>query len=145
MTKRLKPIVIDTSIIVKWLNKEKELHIEQADRLFQDARGQKIELFAPELAKYETGNAILYKGISLPESKQSMVTLYTIPIKFVLWDEEVALETMKIAHETKITYCDASFLALAKKIKASLVTENPKHQKPTLRDINVIPLKDWKV
>ena len=105
--KKSKPVVIDTSVIVKWLNQKDELYLSQADKIFQDAREQKIEILAPELSKYESGNAILYKGISLPESKASLVTLYAIPIKFVPLDEEVAVEAMKIAYEEKITYYDA--------------------------------------
>lgn len=141
--KKSKPVVVDTSVLVKWLNQKDELYLPQADKIFQDAREQKIEVLAPELSKYESGNAILYKGMSLPESKASLTTLYAIPIKFVPLDEEVALDAMEIAHEAKITYYDASFVSLAKKIGATLVTDNPKHQKLSAPEIPIVSLKNW--
>lgn len=72
--KKPKPLVVDTSVIVKWLNQKDEPYLNQADKIFEDASKQKIEILAPELAKYEAGNALLYKGMTLPESKQSLAT-----------------------------------------------------------------------
>ena len=36
--KKSKPVVIDTSVIVKWLNQKDELYLSQADKIFQDDR-----------------------------------------------------------------------------------------------------------
>lgn len=52
--------VVDTSIVVKWLNTERENDIELANRLLEDALNGKIELVAPELVKYEVANVLLF-------------------------------------------------------------------------------------
>lgn len=135
-------IVVDTSVIVKWLNRENEQNLTQSDRLFQDGSNEKIDIIAPELVKYEVGNVLLSKGISLPEAKLSLATIYTIPMKFVQLDQEDAQTTMEIAHTSKITYYDASFLTATKKFAGTLVTDNIKDQK-SVDEIKVIALKDY--
>jgi len=141
--KKPEPVIVDTSVIVKWLSQKDELYLDQADKIFQDAREQKIEIVAPELTKYECGNAILYKKMVLSQSKQSLATLYAIPIKFISLDENAAGNTMEIASREKITYYDASFIALGKQIGATLVTDNPKHQKLSITNPKIISLKNW--
>ena len=49
----MKTLIVDSSVIVKWLNQTKEQNLEQADKILSEAREGKIQLIAPELAKYE--------------------------------------------------------------------------------------------
>lgn len=61
-------LVIDSSVIVKWLNTTDEGNLEKADKILADALQRKVELLAPELAKYEVGNVLLIrKKLSLKE------------------------------------------------------------------------------
>lgn len=122
-------IVVDSSVIVKWLNKSNELHIDQADRLMESAIKGETELLAPELAKYEIGNVLLKgKKLTNDEAFISLGTAYSLPITFVSESYELAKETFSYAVDHNITYYDASFLAVAKEYSAMLVTENAKHQ-----------------
>lgn len=118
-------LIVDSSVIVKWLHQEGEEYIDQADAIMEEARSNQVELLAPELAKYEVGSAI-----------------YSLPIQFIDETEDIANETYKITHKAKITYYDASFLSLAKQYGATLVTDNIKHQGKQL-DVKVIPLKSY--
>lgn len=138
----MKKIVVDSSVIVKWLNSQNEDHLEQAKNMLQDAQDGITIFFAPELSRYEIGNALLKKKLILSQALDSLATAYSLSIQFVSETPQLAFETYKIASEAKITYYDAAFLALAKHEEAILVTDNPKHQgKSPL--IKVVALKDY--
>ncbi len=138
----MKQIVADSSVIVKWINQIDEKLLEQADKLLTDAQSDSITLLAPELSKYEIGNALLKKKLDLPLAYESLVTVYLLPITFIPESEELAKETYRIAQRAGITYYDASFIALAKQESASLVTDNPKHQSKTT-EVKIKPLSDY--
>lgn len=139
---KVKKIVVDSSVAVKWINSQNETLLSRADKLLSDFEFGKVELFAPELLKYEVGNAILNKKMDLPAIKASLATLYSIPIKFIPLSEDMGLEALAIAAENKVTYYDAVFVSLAKELAAVLVTDNPKHQK-TSRGVKTIPLRNY--
>lgn len=88
--RKLKRVVVDTSVIVKWLNRENEELLEKSDKVFHDGASKKLIFFTPELAKYETGNALLGKQTILPAVKISLTTLFTIPIRFITLDENLS-------------------------------------------------------
>lgn len=52
-------LVVDSSVIVKWLNQTNENYTDQSNRIMEDVRKENSTLFTPELAKYETGNVLL--------------------------------------------------------------------------------------
>jgi len=140
---KTKKLVIDSSVAVKWLNSQDEKYLDRADKILQDCEKKKVFLYAPELAKYEIGNAIGYKGLDLSSTKVSLSALYSLPITFVPLEEGDALRVLEIAVKNKITYYDATFINLSEKIGASLVTDNPKHQKD-IKGTKIIALKDYK-
>lgn len=139
----MKKLVIDSSVIVKWLHEEDEQYLVQANRILSDLQNNDTVLIAPELAKYEVGNALLSGKKVLPDEAEVLLkSLYTLPIRFVTESPEIATETYKIAQETKTTYYDASFMSLAKQLDATLITDNVKHQGKAA-DIKVLPLSDY--
>lgn len=138
----MKQVVVDSSVSVKWLNQINEELLDKADKLLSEAQAGLANLLAPELSKYEIGNALLNKKLSLPEAFESLGTIYQLPVTFVPETEELANQTYKIAAQGSITYYDASFIALAKQENAILVTNNPKHQGKTT-EIKVISLGDY--
>lgn len=139
-----KAVVLDSSVIVKWCNSLDEEQLAKSDKIFNDGKKGKIEIFIPELAKYEVGNAILNKKLELPAGKASLAVLYLAPVKFIPLDQELANRTLEIAAEGNTTYYDASFVSLAEKISATLVTDNPKHQKRTPKSaVKVVALENY--
>lgn len=136
-------LVVDSSVIVKWLNQTKEQNLEQADKILQDARRGEIELIAPELAKYEVGNVLITKGVTASQAETSLSILYAFPITFITESLDLAEQTYSLADELGITYYDASFLSLARQYEATLVTENIKHQGKS-KDIKSIKVKSLK-
>lgn len=136
-------VVVDTSVIVKWLNQDNEDYIEQADKILKDAEHDKIAIIAPELAKYEVGNVLLY-GKKL-DSKQAQIILtqfYKLPIAFVEDSKLLSEETYEIALTAEVTYYDASFMALARQYNSTLVTDNLKHQ-GRLDSVKTKAIKDY--
>ncbi|KKS93103.1 MAG: hypothetical protein UW68_C0012G0016 [Candidatus Collierbacteria bacterium GW2011_GWB1_44_6] len=136
-------VVLDTSVVIKWLNQSSEENIDKADEIMEAALRGKIKLFAPELARYECGNVLL-KGKKMNPSEAQIVlgTAYALPITFISESEDMAKETFEIAFGMGITYYDAAFLCLAKKIDATLVTENIKHQAES-KGIKVVSLSEY--
>ena len=139
----MQKIVVDSSVIVKWISDQNEKNLEASDKLLTDCRGSLVELFTPELAKYEVGNVLWKKDFDLEQTKTSLATIYSGPLKFKELDKETALRTMQFASETQMTYYDASFVALAENLDAILVTDNPKHQSK-FKGVKIVPLADYK-
>lgn len=144
-------IVPDSSVIVKWVNNQNESGVAQADKLLSDVQAGRVELIAPELAKYEIGNALLKKGLGEVQAFQSLGTVYSLPVQFVPETEELAGMTYQMASKVrlteeppKFTYYDASFAALAKQEEAVLVTANPKHQVKII-GVKVVPLESYPI
>lgn len=136
-------LVLDTSVIVKWLNRVSEQNLDNADKIMEDALSGKVELVAPELSKYEVGNVMLLgKKLTPREAAISLATLYSLPIAFVTESQELAKETFTIASSLGVTYYDAAFISLAKQYGVKLITDNVKHQGKA-KDVEVIPLSNY--
>lgn len=135
--------VVDSSVIVKWLNTDNEQNLQQADKILQEARNGKVEIIAPELSKYEVGNVLLFgKKLTPEQANIPLYWLYHFPITFVPQSEELSKTTFAIAESLKITFYDAAFLAVAEAENAILVTDNPKHQGKA-STVKVVALKDY--
>ena len=94
--------VIDSSVALKWLHKMNENYLDQADSIMNKAQESRVTLVMPELAKYEIGNALLYKNLELPISLRLIERFYVLPIQFMPEDITLAQITIKIAHKYKI-------------------------------------------
>lgn len=136
-------LIIDSSVIIKWLSEDHEEDLESANKILRDAQLGKVELVAPELAKYEVGNVLLFsKKLSSEEGADVLSQFFNLPITYIPESEIQAVETYALAFDLGITYYDAAFLSLAKQYDAPLVTSNLKHQgKPS--SIRVIPLQSY--
>lgn len=137
-------IVVDASVMVKWLRSEKEELLEQADKLLTDFQQGTVELYAPELSKYEVGNVLIKRKLSPDEAKASLVTYYSLAINFIPESKQLAENTYKFADELNITCYDGTYLSLAEEINAILVTENIKHLGRT-KKVKVMPLSQYGV
>ena len=136
-------VVIDSSVAVKWTTSFKEELLPQSDVILKDAQQGNLSLVAPELLKYEVGNAILHKGLESSQTKASLISLYGLPLKYVPETSEQADETLEIAQSLNITYYDAAFITLAAMLNCPLITANPKHQQK-FSGVKVIPLKEYR-
>lgn len=139
----MKTLIIDTSVIIKWLNQDNENYTEKTDSILEEVREGKAELLIPELCKYEVGNVLLYgKKQNFQQANLSFKAFYSLPLTFITESEELSKQTYQLAYNYGITYYDAAFMSLAKMYDAILVTDNFKHQGKT-KDITVISLEDY--
>lgn len=136
-------IVVDSSVVVKWLLSKNEKYVENALVLLEQIRKGSVNCLAPELVKYEISNAVLNKKVSSDIAELALSTFYRIPIQYSLFFEELTKEAYKIAEANRITLYDSSFMALALREDAVLVTDNPKHQDKKISGLKVISLKDY--
>lgn len=137
-----KRIVVDASVMVKWIRSEREKFLDQADKLLKNFQEDNIELYAPELAKYEVGNVLVKRKLTLDEVKTSLAAFYSIPISFIPETKELAEQAYKFADKLNITYYDGAYLSLAEELDSALVTENVKHLGKTTK-VKVIPLSKY--
>ena len=136
-------IVCDSSVMVKWVSSTGENYLKQADKILKDTQNNQTQLFAPELSKYEVGNALLKgKGLSPTQAMLLLGTVYSMPIEFIPESLELAEKSYLYAKKYDITYYDASFVSLTHALNATLVTDNPKHQAKVV-GVKVTPLEDY--
>lgn len=138
-----KQVVIDSSVAVKWTNSLDEELLPQSDAILKVAQQGKLSLFAPELLKYEVGNALLKKGLELSQTQASLASLYGVPITYIIDTQDLADAALEIAQLAQITYYDAAFISLAQKLNCPLITANPRHQQK-FPGVKVVPLKNYK-
>ncbi|MBI2443348.1 MAG: type II toxin-antitoxin system VapC family toxin [Candidatus Levybacteria bacterium] len=139
----MRKFVIDSSVIIKWLNEVNEILVDKAEQILHDAKEGQALLLAPELAKYEIGNALLLKKkLTSSQMVEALELFYNLPIDFYPETEALANTSSTLGQALKITYYDAVFLALAKQHDATLITENVKHQGKS-SEIKVTSLKDY--
>lgn len=134
-------LILDSSVIFKWLNLQDEKLVEEAREILKKLQNNKIKIYVPELTKYEVGNALWKRKLTLAETIFDLEIFYDFPLEFVSLDLPLSKRTSEIALENNITFYDASFIAVAEKLGANLVTENSKHQRSGIRTkIKIIPL-----
>ena len=128
-------IVIDASILVKWFVAEDDT--ENALRLRNDYLGKNVHFIAPDLAIYETANALFNnKKFANEEVHLAVHDLHQCGIEFLAPDAELIADTVKIAKTCKLTIYDAVYAALAQRTGYTLVTSDLKllnacpHAKP---------------
>src|SRR6266446_4989082 len=100
-------LILDTSVIIKFLNHDNERDVDKAHALFENIKNGKVRVIAPELTKYEIGNVLVKKQLSSPMVNLALETVYSLPITFVTESEELAKETYLQAYNNRITYYDA--------------------------------------
>lgn len=135
-------VVVDTSVIVKWLSSHNELWLEKADLLLKRVEKGEVELRAPVLAKYEAANAIRYKALGVAEKLTAVQRFYDLPIEYFDVDERQAETVLSISLTYEMAYYDATFLELAQRTSGILVTADAKDQ-GKCREVKVVDLRDY--
>lgn len=123
-------LVVDASIILAWLLPDEREEI--VNRIFAAYRQKKSRIYAPKLLVYELINglksAILRKRIDWLKAKRAIEVFRQM--KFELIDqsgEEVNI--LKLANKLNLSVYDASYVALARKLKVKLLSLDKRLQK----------------
>ena len=114
-------VVLDSSIIVKWFLKE--LYSEEAIKVRNDYVQRKISIAVPSLLIYEVLNALRYSGVySEEELKEICLALNKYGFEIHDLEGDLKNKVVTIAYKYNITVYDASYIALAMKLKTVLYT-----------------------
>jgi predicted nucleic acid-binding protein len=108
--------VVDASIMAAWCFRE-----SRSEEAFASLRDS--ELHAPTLLAYELASIVRKKVITYPDKADIIIqALRTVLVLPVHWHEVDHIKVMQLAIENGLTTYDASYLYVAKAIKADLAT-----------------------
>ena len=117
--------VIDASVVVKWFIEESDS--PQALQLKDDHIKGAAILLAPTLLLYEVANVLLFSRLfSSAGIKKSILDLYNLEIDFINPAPDITSQAIELAYPRKITFYDASYLAIAKAFDIKLITADRK-------------------
>ena len=121
--------IVDASVGVKWLNQTRENHADKAMALLNVAKAKQCELISSNLLLYEICNVLIRgKRLCQIELWSAIHDFFSLPLRLAVTDEDLALETARLAEEYSMTFYDAIYVALAIEHQAILITENTKDQ-----------------
>jgi len=113
--------VADASIVVKWFLEEE--FSRDARRLRDDYVSDLVELEAPALLPFEVLNAVRYAGVfSNDELRRVAEALDAFAVPTRPLEGPLAVAAVDIASSTDLTVYDASYVALAHELGATLYT-----------------------
>ncbi len=115
-----KTYVIDASFALAFLLSEKNLEV---DKVFSEYKNNKFVLISNDLLNYEVGNALRTAVLRKRLNNKKAQELFQAFVAFEIKEENVDfLATLGLAVNRKISFYDASYLYLAKKLKTKLLT-----------------------
>ena len=117
--------IIDASVITKWFFPEED---SQKALLIRDRHKEKeISLHAPILLIFELGNVFVSKGVkNKKDFNKNLRILYALNINFIHLEEQTLELAFAHSQEYKLSFYDASYVALAQSLKCDFITADKK-------------------
>jgi predicted nucleic acid-binding protein len=116
-------IVVDTSVLVKWIKKKDEDLVNEARRLLTDVERRPLEVHVPALLLYEVGNILLLKtDLDVAGLNEALSNLEDLPFTVAPPATPLLKRAGRLGKELGLTFYDASFLALAVELNCLLIT-----------------------
>jgi len=138
-----KKLILDSTVIVKWLNQNKESDIEKADKILDEARLGSVILISPELSKYELIQIFhKNKNLTQTESKIPLGAIFELPIQFIALTPDLAKEAYAIAVAYDLSFYLGVYLALTEQKNATYITATLDKNIKNI-DIRCLELKDY--
>ena len=116
-------LLVDTSVVLKWLHEEGEAEVEAARELLAAHRGGAARLLLLDLAVYELGNVLL-RRLGLPAAvvtdQLNLVRRLCGPVVHPTpsWHAEAA----QLGERHRLTFYDASWATAARALGSPLVS-----------------------
>lgn len=136
--------VLDTSVVLKWYNRENEEYVEQALYLLNDLRNEKITIIVPNLLIVELVNVFIKgKHLSTEDVQKLTSSFFTLPIINKEPTEGIISQLPEISYKYGLTAYDSLYLATAQEENCQLISaDSDGHGKVT--DGTVMMLEDYK-
>ena len=117
-------IVLDSSVVAKWYldEEQKQEALKLRDLHIED----QITITVPVLLLFELGNIFITRGLNQRDFYGNFEKLLNFEINFPDADFLFLRVTFFIAKKYKLTFYDATYVALAQNLKCNFVTADQK-------------------
>ncbi|MBM4339515.1 MAG: type II toxin-antitoxin system VapC family toxin [Deltaproteobacteria bacterium] len=122
------PFIVDSSVVFKWYRQPgDEDYVSQAVSILERHLHGKIEIHVPDLLFYELGNILRFKeGLVSKDGLTILKETFGLDLQIYPIDLPLAEDAYQVSREYKITFYDASFVALSRLLNASFITADKK-------------------
>ncbi|MBN2392898.1 MAG: type II toxin-antitoxin system VapC family toxin [Anaerolineae bacterium] len=115
-------LVLDTSVVLKWIRQEEILAEQALDILHGYLEGH-IRVIVPTLLIYEVANVLRYKvEFTTMHLETAIQSLFNLDLEWVVASSEIARRSVNLARVYDTSVYDAVFAAVAEGAGATLVT-----------------------
>jgi predicted nucleic acid-binding protein len=116
-------IVVDTSVLIKWIKTKDEQLLQEARRLLRQVEAKLLDVHVPALLLYEVGNILLLKtDLDTGSLDQAIEDLEALPFIVAPPATPLLKRAARVGKQFNLTFYDASFLALAVELDCPLIT-----------------------
>jgi predicted nucleic acid-binding protein len=116
-------IVVDTSVLIKWVKTRDEKLVDEARRLLNAIQRRPLEVHVPALLLYEIGNILLLKtDLHIDALNDAISDVEALPFTVAPPATPLLKRAARLGKELRLTFYDASFLALAVELDCPLIT-----------------------
>ena len=116
-------IVVDSSVLIKWIKTKDEELVNEARRLLTEIERRPFEVHVPALLLYEVGNILLLKtDLESAGLNETISNLEALPFAVAPPATPLLKRAARLGKEFNLTFYDASFLALAVELDCPFVT-----------------------
>lgn len=135
-------VVVDASVIVKWIlpERDQESHTEQALSLLQDIRTGRVTLQQPPHWLVEVAAVITRLRPDVAEAAIDLLDAMELP---VVDDVAVLQRASQLSRELNHHLFDTLYHALALERGRTLVTADDRYLRKAVKHGNVMALADW--
>ena len=116
-------IVVDSSVLIKWVKARDEDLVKEARRLLGEVERRPLEVHVPALLLYEVGNVLLMKTDLGPDDLDAALDqLDALPLIVAPPAPALLRRAGRLGRQLGLTFHDASFVALAVELDCPFVT-----------------------
>lgn len=119
-----RPLVVDSSIALKWLKPQGEENVPAAMTLLDEHQSGASVLHAPGHLLLEVMDALWSHRASTAQITHAIRLLHKLHIVFIEPDDDLLASAAALAVDHRITAYDATFAALALRLGCELITDD---------------------
>jgi predicted nucleic acid-binding protein len=115
-------LVLDTSVVLKWVRQE-EILAEQALDILNSYLEGRSRVIVPTLLAYEVANVLRYKNeLTTAHLEAAIQSLFDLGLEWIAVSSDTIRRSVNLARAYDTSVYDAVFAALAESTGATLIT-----------------------